>query len=224
MNIEGLGEALVDQVVSAGLVRDFADLYHLNAEALQALDRMGKKSAEKLVQQIAASRNNDPWRLVYALGVRHVGERTAQVLMDAFGSLEAIRMAPIEQLQAVNEVGPVVAAAVREYFDNPRNLAVVVRLREAGVRMVADRPPGSAAPGVLAGKTFVLTGTLSGLSRDEAAAAVTALGGKVTSSVSKKTDYLVVGADAGSKLEKARALGVAILDEEAFRRLLGGNR
>jgi DNA ligase (NAD+) len=224
MNIEGLGEALVDQVVSAGLVRDFADLYHLNAEALQALDRMGKKSAEKLVQQIAASRNNDPWRLVYALGVRHVGERTAQVLMDAFGSLEAIRMAPIEQLQAVNEVGPVVAAAVREYFDNPGNLAVVVRLREAGVRMVADRPPGSAAPGVLAGKTFVLTGTLSGLSRDEAAAAVTALGGKVTSSVSKKTDYLVVGADAGSKLEKARALGVAILDEEAFRRLLGGNR
>ena len=223
MNIEGLGEALVDQVVSVGLVRDFADLYRLNAESLEALDRMGKKSAENLLQQIADSRNNDPWRLVYALGVRHVGERTAQVLMDAFGSLDAIQKAPIEQLQAIDEVGPVVAAAVREYFDDSRNLAVVDRLRESGVRTVADRPHGPAAPGALAGKTFVLTGTLSGFSRDEAAEAIAALGGKTTGSVSKKTDYLVVGTDAGSKLEKARALGVAILDEEAFRRLLGGN-
>ena len=224
MNIEGLGEALVDQVVSVGLVRDFADLYRLNAESLEALDRMGKKSAENLLQQIADSRNNDPWRLVYALGVRHVGERTAQVLMDAFGSLDAIQKAPIEQLQAIDEVGPVVAAAVREYFDDPRNLAVVGRLRESGVRMLADRPQVPAAPGALAGKTFVLTGTLVGFSRDEAAEAIAALGGKVTGSVSKKTDYLVVGADAGGKLEKARTLGVAVLDEEAFRRLLGGNR
>jgi DNA ligase (NAD+) len=222
MNIEGLGEALVDQVVSVGLVRDFADLYRLDAEALEALDRMGKKSAEKLLQQIADSRNNDPWRLVYAVGVRHVGERTAQVLIDAFGSLDAIQTAPIEQLQSVNEVGPVVAAAVREYFDDPRNLEVVARLRDAGVRTVADRPKG-AAPAALAGKTFVLTGTLSGFSRDEAAEAIAALGGKVTSSVSKKTDYVVVGADAGSKLERAQALGVAVLDEAAFRRLIGGN-
>ncbi len=222
MNIEGLGEALVDQVVSVGLVRDFADLYRLDAEALEALDRMGKKSAEKLLQQIADSRNNDPWRLVYALGVRHVGERTAQVLIDAFGGLDAIQTAPIEQLQSVNEVGPVVAAAVREYFDDPRNLEVVARLRDAGVRTVADRPKG-AAPAALAGKTFVLTGTLSGFSRDEAAEAIAALGGKVTSSVSKKTDYVVVGADAGSKLERAQALGVAVLDEAAFRRLLGRN-
>jgi DNA ligase (NAD+) len=223
MNIEGLGEALVDQVVSVGLVRDFADLYQLNVEALEALDRMGKKSAEKLLQQIADSRNNEPWRLVYALGVRHVGERTAQVLMDAFGDLEAIQNAPIEHLQAVNEVGPVVAAAVREYFDDARNLAVVARLREAGVRTVVERPRGPSAPRALAGKTFVLTGTLSGFSREEAAAAIAALGGKVTGSVSKKTDYLVVGADAGSKLEKARTFGVAVLDEEAFRQLLGGN-
>ena len=223
MNIEGLGEALVDQVVGVGLVRDFADLYRLNAEALEALERMGKKSADNLLQQIADSRNNDPWRLVYALGVRHVGERTAQVLMDAFGDVAAIQQAPAEQLQAVNEVGPVVAAAVREYFDDPRNQEVVARLREAGVRMVADRPHGAAPPGRLAGKTFVVTGTLSGFSRDEAAAAIAALGGKVTNAVSRKTAYLVVGADAGSKLEKARALGVAVLDEEAFRRLLGGN-
>ena len=223
MNIEGLGEALVDQVVSVGLVRDFADLYRLNAEALEPLDRMGRKSAEKLLQQIAASRNNDPWRLVYALGVRHVGERTAQALIDAFGDVAAIQQAPTEQLQAVNEVGPVVAAAVREYFDNPRNLEVLARLRESGVRMAADRPKGAAPPGRLTGKTFVLTGTLSGFSRDEAAEAIAALGGKVTNAVSKKTAYLVVGADAGSKLEKARALGVAVLDEEAFRRLLGVN-
>jgi DNA ligase (NAD+) len=209
-------------VVSVGLVRDFADLYHLNVEAVEALDRMGRKSAEKLLQEIADSRNNDPWRLVYALGVRHVGERTAQVLMDAFGDLDAIQKAPVEQLQAVNEVGPVVAAAVREYFDDRRNLAVVERLREAGVRMVADRPQRGGAPAPLAGKAFVLTGTLSGLSRDEAAEAIGALGGKVTSAVSKKTAYLVVGADPGSKLEKARALGVAVLDEAAFRRLVGG--
>jgi len=223
MNIEGLGEALVDQVVSVGLVRDFADLYRLNAEALEPLERMGKKSAEKLLQQIADSRNNDPWRLVYGLGVRHVGERTAQVLMESFGDVAAIEQAPVGQLEAVNEVGPVVAAAVREYFADPRNVEVVARLRAAGVRMVADRPRGAAAPGALAGKTFVLTGTLPGFSRDEAAEAIAALGGKVTSSVSKKTDYLVVGADAGSKLQKAQALGVAVLDEEAFRRLLGGN-
>jgi DNA ligase (NAD+) len=222
MNIEGLGEALVDQVVSVGLVRDFADLYRLNAEALEPLERMGKKSAEKLLQQIANSRNNDPWRLVYALGVRHVGERTAQVLIDAFGDVAAIREAPTEQLQAVNEVGPVVAAAVREYFDDPHNLEVLARLRETGVRMVADRPQGTAPPGRLAGKTFVLTGALSGFSRDEAAEAIAALGGKVTNAVSKRTAYLVVGADAGSKLEKARALGVTVLDEEAFRLLLGG--
>ncbi len=223
MNIEGLGEALVEQVVSAGLVRDFADLYQLNAGSLEALDRMGRKSAEKLLQQIADSRNNDAWRLVYALGVRHVGERTAQALMGAFGSLEAILEAPIDRLQAVDEVGPVVAAAVREYFDDPRNLAVVARLRESGVRTEGEQPQGVVPPGRLAGKSFVLTGTLSGFSRDEAAEAIAALGGKVTSAVSKKTTYLVVGADAGSKLEKARALGVAVLDEEAFQRLLGGN-
>ena len=223
MNIEGLGEALVDQVVATGLVRDFADLYHVSAEALEALERMGKRSAEKLLQQVAESRRNDARRLLYALGIRHVGERTAQVLMDAFGSVDAIGQAPVGQLQAVNEVGPVVAAAVREYFDDPRNLAVVARLREAGVCMAAERPEGAVTPGALAGKTFVLTGTLTGLSRDEAAEAVVARGGKVTSAVSRKTDYLVVGADAGSKLEKARGLGVAVLDEDAFRRLLGEN-
>jgi len=221
MNIEGLGEALVDQLVTVGLVRDFADLYALTAEQLESLERMGKKSAANLMRQIADSRRNDPWRLVFALGIRHVGERTAQVLVDAFGSVDAIQQAPVEQLQAVNEVGPVVAAAVREYFDDPRNRSVVAKLAEAGVRMTGDRAPGESRPGALAGKTFVITGTLSGFSRDEAAEAIRARGGKVTGSVSRKTDYLVAGTDAGSKLEKARELGVAILDEEAFRGLLG---
>jgi DNA ligase (NAD+) len=221
MNIEGLGEALVDQLVTVGLVRDFADLYALTAEQLESLERMGKKSAANLVRQIADSRRNDPWRLVFALGIRHVGERTAQVLVEAFGSVDAIQHAPVEQLQAVNEVGPVVAAAVREYFDDPRNRSVVAKLAEAGVRMTGDRAPGESRPGALAGKTFVITGTLSGFSRDEAAEAIQARGGKVTGSVSRKTDYLVAGTDAGSKLEKARELGVAILDEEAFRGLLG---
>jgi DNA ligase (NAD+) len=223
MNIDGLGESLVEQVVRAGLVRDFADLYHLTAAALEALDRMGKKSAAKLLQQIADSRRNEPWRLVYALGIRYVGERGAQVLMDAFGSVEAVEAAALDQLQAVDEIGPVVAAAVREYFDNPRNRAMVARLRDAGVRTVGEKVTTAAAPGALAGKSVVLTGTLSGMSRDEAAAAIEARGGKVTSAVSRRTSYVVVGADPGSKLEKARELGVAVLDEQEFLRLLGGN-
>jgi DNA ligase (NAD+) len=224
MNIEGLGEALVDQVIGAGLVGDFADLYHLTAEAVEGLDRMGTKSATKLLQQIADSRRNDPWRLLYALGIRYVGERGAQVLMGAFGSLEAIEAAPLERLQAVGEIGPVVAAAVREYFDNRGNRAVVARLRDAGVRTVGEKTASWAAPGALAGRSFVLTGTLGGMTRDEAAAAIAALGGKVTSAVSRKTSYVVVGADPGSKLEKARELGVTILDEQGFLGLIGGDR
>jgi DNA ligase (NAD+) len=221
MNIEGLGEALVDQVVTAGLVRDFADLYGVTAAQLEALDRMGKKSAQNLLQQIEGSRGNEPWRLLYGLGIRYVGERVAQVLMGAFGSIEALESAPIDQMQAVNEIGPVVAASVREYFDEPRNRRLVSRLREAGVRTVGEKAPAAVPTGALAGKTFVITGTLSGLSRDEASAAIEAQGGKVTGSVSRKTSALVVGADPGSKVDKARELGVAVLDEEAFLRLIG---
>jgi len=220
MNIEGLGEALVEQVIAAGLVRDFADVYRLTAEQVQALERMGKKSAEKLLKQIDGSRSNDPWRLVYGLGIRYVGERVAQVLINAFGSIEALEGAAVEQLQSVNEIGPVVAASVREYFDEPRNRELVGRLREAGVKTVGKKAP-AAAIGALAGKSFVLTGTLSAMSRDEAAAAIQALGGKVTGSVSRKTSCVVVGADPGSKLDKARELGVEVADEAAFLRLIG---
>jgi DNA ligase (NAD+) len=221
MNIEGLGEALVDQVVSAGLVRDFADLYHLAEEPLAALERMGTKSAQKLLQQVDGSRRNDAWRLLYALGIRYVGERVAQVLVGGFGSVDAIEEAPLGHLQSVNEIGPVVAAAVREYFDEPRNRQLVARLRDAGLHTVGEKTAPEATGGALAGQTFVVTGALSDLSRDEAFAAIEALGGKVTGSVSRKTTYLVVGAEPGSKLDKARELGVSVLDEQAFLKLIG---
>lgn len=221
MNIEGLGEALVDQVVSAGLVRDFADLYHLTEEPLAALERMGTKSAQKLLQQVDGSRRNDAWRLLYALGIRYVGERVAQVLIGGFGSIDEVEEAPLEHLQSVNEIGPVVAAAVREYFDEPRNRQLVGRLRDAGLRTVGEKTAPEATAGALARQTFVVTGALSGLSRDEASAAIEALGGKVTGSVSRKTTYLVVGAEPGSKLDKARELGISVLDEQAFLKLIG---
>jgi DNA ligase (NAD+) len=219
MNIEGLGEALVDQVVCAGLVHDFADLYHLVPAQIEALERMGKKSAENLLRQIDSSRRNDAWRLLYGLGIRYVGERVAQVLLGGFGSIEAIEGAAVEQLQAVNEIGPVVAASVREYFDEPRNRALVARLRQAGVQTVGREAVGTSV--ALGGKTFVLTGTLAAMSRDEAAAAIAAMGGKVTASVSRKTSYVVVGAEPGSKLDKAREIGVPILDEVGFLELIG---
>ncbi|HSK09008.1 MAG TPA: NAD-dependent DNA ligase LigA, partial [Vicinamibacterales bacterium] len=223
MDIEGLGEALIEQVIATGLVKDYADLYHLRAEPLEALERMGKKSAQKLVAQIARSREHEPWRLLYGLGIRHVGERAAQVLLAAFGSIEAVEGATVEALQAVHEIGPVVARSVREFFDEPRNRELMGRLREAGVRTAGSalQTPAGDGTGPLAGKTFVLTGTLASMSREEAAAAIQALGGKVTGSVSRKTTCVVVGADAGGKLDKARELGVETLDEAAFLALVG---
>jgi DNA ligase (NAD+) len=221
MNIEGLGEALVDQVVRTGLVKDFADVYGLKVSDLEALERMGRKSAENLVGEIEGSRQLDPWRLLFGLGIRHVGERGAQALLGAFGSIEALETAEVERLQAVEDIGPVVAASVREYFDEPKNRELLVRLRKAGLRTAGGEARLPAAAGPLAGKTFVLTGTLTGLSRDEATAAIEAVGGRVTSTVSKKTNYVVAGAEPGSKLEKARTLGVTILDERRFLALLG---
>ena len=220
MNIEGLGEALVDQVVRTGLVRDVADLYGLTVARLEPLERMGRKSAENLVRQIEGSRGLDPWRLLFALGIRHVGERGAQALIGAFGSIDALEAAEAGQIEEVEEVGPVVAASIREYFDEPGNRQLVARLREAGLRTSGGTPAPRQKAGALAGRTIVLTGTLPGLPRDEATAAIEAAGGKVTGSVSRKTDYVVAGADPGSKLEKARALGVPVLDEAGLRALL----
>ena len=234
MNIEGLGESLVDQLIDQGLVRDFADLYHLEAGQLEnlvvtpreprsdrAVPRKLGKVGRNVVEQIARSKDNDVARLIYGLGIRHVGEKAASTLARCFRTMDAIMEAPVEALQTIREIGPVVAASVRAFADEPHNRALVSKLSEAGVNMATRLPaPGEAAPGPLAGKTFVLTGTLPTMTRDEAAAAIEGRGGKVTGSVSKKTSYAVVGADAGTKLEKAQALGIPILNEEEFRKLI----
>jgi DNA ligase (NAD+) len=219
LNIEGLGEALVDQLVERGLVADVADLYALKADQLAALERMGQKSARKLLEQITRSKDAEFWRVLFGLGIRHVGERVAQSLAGAFGSIDALASAPAETMQAVRDIGPVAAAAVREYFDEAHNLALVGRLRSAGLQL-QSASPGTVVEPSLAGTTFVLTGSLAAMSRDEAAAAIAARGGRVAASVSKKTTYVVAGADPGSKLAKARELGVTVLDEEAFARLI----
>lgn len=221
MNIEGLGESLVDQLVTEGLVHDYADLYALTAERLAALERMGKKSAANLVAEIDKSRQAELWRLLHGLGIRHVGEGGARALALAFHSMTAIRAATKEQLESVPDVGPVVALSVRTFLDEPRNGALLDRLAQAGVRMDVETrggAPGYGGPAMLplTGQTFVITGTLSSMTREAAAEAIERLGGKVGKSVSRKTSALVVGADAGTKLDKARALGVKELEEPQF--------
>ncbi len=219
MNIEGLGESRIAQLIAEGLVASYADVYKLTQEQLERVDRMAEKSAANLIAQIERSKTRDFWRLVYGLGIRHVGERGAQALAGAFGTMDALMTASKEQLQAVSDIGPVVAAAVREYLDQPQNQALIRELAAAGLNMQAPIT-ASSAPGPLSGKTFVLTGTLPTLSREAATEAIQSRGGKVTGSVSKKTDYVVAGADPGSKLAKAEALGISVLDEAALRKLV----
>jgi len=237
MNIEGLGESLIAQLLENGLVTDYADVYHLTVENLATLTatstrqdgkeivrRFGEKNAAKVVEQIDRSRQAGLGRLLYGLGIRHVGERGAQVLAHAFGSVEAIARAPMAQLEQTHEIGPVLADSVRAWFDEPANQRLVDRLGQAGVRLEAteaERARASAS-GPLAGKTYVLTGTLATMTREEATEAIERLGGKVAGSVSKKTAAVVVGADPGSKAEKAQALGIPVLDEDAFRNLVAG--
>jgi len=220
MDIEGLGESLADQLVASGLVRDYADLYHLQVDALAGLERMGKKSAAKLVASIDRSRRSDIWRLLHGIGIRHVGEGGARALATGFGSIPAMRQATVEALEATPDVGPVMARSVRSFLDEPRNAVLLDRLAEAGVRMEDDSPRRGAGPGPLTGKTFVITGTLGAMSREAATEALQALGAKVSGSVSKKTSGLIAGADPGTKLEKARAAGVPVLDEAAFLALI----
>jgi DNA ligase (NAD+) len=213
-------------------VKDYADLYALRAETVAALTtttlregkelvrKFGEKSAVKLVEQIDRSRGSDLSRLLYAIGIRHVGEGGAQALARAFGSMEALLKAPIEALETVSDVGPVVARAVRAFLDEPRNQELIDKLRLAGVNMASAVVDDAGVDRSLAGKTFVLTGTLASMGRDDATEAIKARGGRVAGSVSGKTSYLVIGADAGSKLEKARSLGVPILTEEEFKALI----
>ena len=221
MNIEGLGEKIVDQLVAAGLVHTPADLYRLDVEALAALERMGRKSAANLHAAIAASRTPPLERFVHALGIRNVGESTARDLARHFGSIEALMAAEPAALELVPDVGPVVAQSIWRFSHEAHNREVVAQLLAAGVAPRHDAAP-TGAPAPLAGRTFVLTGTLPTLTRDEAKARIEAAGGKVAGSVSKKTDYVVAGSEAGSKLEKAQQLGITVLDEEQLLALLDG--
>jgi DNA ligase (NAD+) len=222
MDIEGLGDKLVDQLVTAGLVDDPADIYELDVATLAELDRMGQKSAEKVRAAIDRSRSTTLARFLFALGIRDVGESTALALAQHFGSLDALISADAATVQQVPDVGPVVAARVTAFFADARNRAIVERLRAAGVAWPDLQVAAPAGPQPLAGKTFVLTGALTSLSRDEAGDRLRALGAKVSGSVSKKTDYVVAGSEAGSKLQKAQELGIAVLDEAALLRLLDG--
>jgi DNA ligase (NAD+) len=221
MRIEGLGDALAEQFVQTRLVRDVADLYQLNQETVAGLERMAEKSAANLLAQIEASKGRDLPQLVFALGLRHVGERTAAILARAFRSLERLAAATVEELDAVPEIGLTVAESVRDWFDDEGNRLLCDRLRAAGVRTELAGGGPAEADERFAGKQFVLTGKLESMTREEAAAAIEAKGGRVTSSVSKKTDFVVAGEDAGSKRDKAEALKVTILDEQEFKEMLG---
>jgi DNA ligase (NAD+) len=218
MDIDGMGDVLVDQLVSRGLVKSVADIYELTLDQLLELERMGQKSAEKVLKNIDASRKRPLPRVLNGLGIPFVGERTAQILAETFGSLDSIADADEEMLQQAEEVGPKVSESIRQFFHEHRNRELVERLRKAGLSFEHAMRPKTG--GALAGKTFVITGTLPNLAREEAKARIESAGGKVTGSVSKKTDYVLAGADPGSKLDKANQLGVPIISEAELLELL----
>src|SRR5437016_13598535 len=211
MNIEGMGDALVSQLTDRGMVKNVADIYRLTKDDLLQLERMGEKSAENVLAEIEASKKLPLERVIYGLGIRFVGERTAQFLAEHFGSLDAIMQASAEELEEVNEVGPRIAESIVEFFSDPHNRKLVDDLRKAGLTLTGKKKEKGTK---LAGKTFVLTGTLERHTRDEAKRMIEDAGGRVSGSVSKKTDYVVAGSDAGSKLDKARELGVSVIGEE----------
>ncbi len=232
MDIDGVGEKLVERLLALRLINDAADLYRLEAGQLAGLERLGEKSAANIVGAIAASKERPLARVLFALGIPHVGSENAELLVRRFGSLAALQEASVEEISDTPGVGPVIAQAVWEYFRDPRNLDLIARLREAGVTMEAQKgttdsvseqgADASSATGPLAGQTLVLTGTLPTLTRQEATDLIVAAGGRVTGSVSAKTDYVVVGEEAGSKLARARELGIPLLDEDGLRELLAG--
>jgi DNA ligase (NAD+) len=221
MDIEGLGDKLVDQLVDAGIVRTPADIYKLGVAKLAALERMAEKSAANVHAAIEASKDTTLGRFIYALGIRNVGEVTAKDLARHFGSLDNLLEATVEQLQETPDVGPVVAESIAAFLRERHNREVIEQLRAAGVHWKEGERAKAAPAGPFAGKIVVLTGTLAAMTRDEAKERIESLGGKITGSVSKKTDYVVAGEEAGSKLDKAKELGVAVLDEKAFLKMLG---
>jgi DNA ligase (NAD+) len=222
MDIDGMGDALVDQLLNRELVHSIADLYDLKLEQLLELERMGKKSASKIIQNIDDSRSRPLARVLNGLGIPFVGERTGQLLSDHFGSLDAIANASLETLQEVTEVGPKVAESIRQFFDEKRNRELVERLRAAGLQFTAAKRIKQEGP--LKGLTFVLTGTLPTLKREDAKTRIEAAGGKVAGSVSSKTSYVVAGEDAGSKLDKAHELKIPVLDEKGLFAMLGSEK
>jgi DNA ligase (NAD+) len=217
MNIDGMGDALVTQLTDRGVVKDIADIYKLTKTQLLSLERMGDKSADNVLREIENSKKLPLERVIYGLGIRFVGERTAQFLSEHFGDISALEKAAEEELQQVEEVGPRIAKSIVEFFAEPRNRELVEELRAAGLTLKGKKKERGTK---LAGKTFVLTGTLANYTRDEAKKLIEDAGGKVVGSVSKKTDYVVAGADAGSKLDKAKELGVAVVDERGMEGLL----
>ena len=218
MNIEGMGDALVNQLTDRGLVKNVADIYKLTKDDLLKLERMGDKSAENVLREIGVSKKLPLERVIYGLGIRFVGERTAEFLAEHFASIDALMKASEEELQDVNEVGPRIAKSIVEFFQEPRNRELVEQLGKAGLTFSGKKKERGTK---LAGKTFVLTGTLSRYSRDEAKKLIEDAGGRVSGSVSRKTDYVVAGADAGSKLDKAKELGVAVIGEKEMEGLVG---
>jgi DNA ligase (NAD+) len=223
MDIEGLGDKLVDQLVDAGIVHTPADLYKLGVAALAELERMADKSAANVVAAIDKSRKTTLPRVIYALGIRHVGEATAKDLARHFGSLDALMAADEPALLEANDVGPVLAQSIRQFFAERHNREVIAQLRAAGVEW-PESAPQRAARGKLADRTFVITGTLPSMSREEATELIERHGGKVAGSVSKKTSYVVAGADPGSKLERAGELSVQVLNEKQLKELIHGVR
>ncbi len=224
MDIEGLGDKLVEQLVVTGLVKQYADLYTLDAAQLEPLERMGKKSATALVEGIAASKDRGLIRVLNALGIRHVGPRVAAGLAGRFPTIDSLAAASEDELAAIPDIGPIIAVSVHEWFSSDYGRETIAGLREAGVRLdvpEAERASEKVSEGPLAGKTLVVTGTLERFTRPEAEAAILRAGGRASGSVSKKTDYVVAGAEAGSKLDKAKKLGVPVIDETAFETLLG---
>ena len=213
MDIENLGTALIEQLVEAGLVKNFADLYKLQKPELAGLERMAEKSASNVIKAIEASKTRPLWRLVAALGIRHIGGQSAQILAEYFGCLDALMSAEQQELAAIDQIGPTMAKSVCEYFRNPKNLAIIKEMQNAGVR---PKLPKRRRSDKLAGKTIVITGTLENFTRQQAEQAIRQAGGKASSSVSKKTDFVLAGKEPGSKLEKAQELGVKVIKEKQF--------
>jgi DNA ligase (NAD+) len=219
MDIEGLGESMVAQLVASGLVQDIPGIYHLTSPALLTLERVGEKSAANLIAAIEGSKQRTLWRLLFGLGILHVGAVAARKLAAHFGSLDRLAAATEAELQSVDDVGEIMARSIRQWFENPKVVELIARLREAGLNTTETDSATSSDEGPLKGTTWVITGTLS-ISREEAATLIRQAGGIVTSSVSKKTNCLLAGESAGSKLDKAKALGVRIVDEATLQAML----